>query len=52
MIGMGLSPAEAAEALNIKVSTARIEMKSIYAKLGVRRQSELAHFVARLMVVR
>ena len=52
LVGAGLSPAEAAEALNIKVSTVRIEMKSIFAKLGVRRQSELAHLVSRLTIVR
>jgi DNA-binding CsgD family transcriptional regulator len=47
-VGQGRSPAEASEALGVTVLTVRSTLKSVYAKLGVNRQSQLAALVARL----
>lgn len=46
-VGQGLSPTEAARAQGITRETARTVLKTVYAKLGVNRQAELARLVAR-----
>lgn len=47
-IGAGYAPAEAARQRGITQSTARSTLKVIFQKLGIRRQVDLAHIVARL----
>ncbi|KQT50509.1 LuxR family transcriptional regulator [Methylobacterium sp. Leaf456] len=48
LVGRGASPREAAGTLAVGESTVRTQLKAIYAKLGIRRQSELAVLVTRL----
>lgn len=48
LVGRGSSPREAAATLAVGESTVRTQLKAIYAKLGIRRQSELAVLVTRL----
>ena len=48
IVGGGSSPKEAARLLSISENTVRSTLKSIYGKLGVNRQSELALIIARL----
>lgn len=48
LVGRGASPREAAATLAVVESTVRTHLKAIYAKLGIRRQSELAVLVTRL----
>ena len=48
LIGVGLGAREAAEELRISEHTARSTLKTVYDKLGIRKQSELGHLVARL----
>ena len=48
LVGRGASPREAAATLAVGESTVRTQLKAIYAKLDVRRQSELAVLVTRL----
>lgn len=48
LVGGGLSPDEAAVALGIAVSTARLHLKRSHDKLGIRRQAELVRLVSRL----
>jgi DNA-binding CsgD family transcriptional regulator len=48
LIGVGLGAREAAEELKISEHTARSTLKTVYDKLGIRKQSELGHLVARL----
>lgn len=48
LIGQGIAPAEAACQRGITLATARSSLKTIFAKLGVSRQSELAILVTRL----
>lgn len=47
-VGSGSSPQEAAAQLRLAVGTVRSTLKSVYDKLGVRRQAELARLVTRL----
>jgi DNA-binding CsgD family transcriptional regulator len=51
LVGMGLSPASAAQKLNIAEATARSELKHVFEKLGVRRQGELVSLVTRLISI-
>lgn len=48
LVGGGASPREAAATLSVGESTVRTQLKAIYAKLGIHRQSELAVLVTRL----
>lgn len=48
LVGVGLGAREAAEELRISEHTARSTLKTVYDKLGIRKQSELGHLVARL----
>lgn len=48
LVGVGLGAREAAEELKISEHTARSTLKTIYDKLGIKKQSELGHLVARL----
>ena len=45
---LGESPEEAAAALNIKVSTARWHLASLYRKTGTRRQAQLVRLLMSL----
>lgn len=45
----GLTPPEAAERFGIALGTVRVQLRSIYAKLGVKRQSEIVARVMRLL---
>lgn len=47
-LAAGVSPARAAEEMNVRYETARTHLKRIYSKMGVSRQSELAALVARI----
>jgi DNA-binding CsgD family transcriptional regulator len=47
LIGAGLAPQDVADQLGITTGTIRSELKSIFAKIGISRQSELATIVAR-----
>src|SRR4051794_32459424 len=51
LVGSGLSPQDAADQLGLTVGTIRSELKSIFAKVGISRQSELASAVARLALL-
>lgn len=50
LIGTGLAPKSAAEKLGITEHTARTVLKSVFAKTGVSRQSELAILLTRLIL--
>ena len=45
---LGESPEEAAASLNIKVSTARWHLASLYRKTGARRQAQLVGLLTSL----
>lgn len=47
-VGEGLSMREAGARLGITETTARSVLKTVYAKLNIARQSQLARIVARL----
>lgn len=51
LVGLGLSPGEAAERIGIKLGTARAVLKSVFAKLNITRQSELAILVTKIQTV-
>ncbi len=51
LVGSGLSPQDAAEQRGLTVGTIRSELKSVFAKVGISRQSELASVVARLALL-
>ncbi|WP_406857231.1 LuxR C-terminal-related transcriptional regulator [Alsobacter sp. KACC 23698] len=51
LIGGGHTPREAAEALGLAEATVRTVLKSIYARLAIRRQSELATLAAKLQQI-
>jgi DNA-binding CsgD family transcriptional regulator len=48
IISTGASPEEAAEELGVAIVTARNHLKSIFAKTGTHRQSELANLLSQL----
>lgn len=48
LVGTGMPPKGAAAELNISEHTARSTLKTVYDKLGIKKQSELGHLVARL----
>lgn len=48
LVGSGLSPRDGARSLGISLSTARSALRSIFDKLSISRQSQLAGLVARL----
>ena len=48
LVGVGHAPRGAAAELRISEHTARSTMKTVYDKLGINKQSELGHLVARL----
>lgn len=48
----GLTPTEAADKLEVRISTVRTQLAQVYAKTGTRRQAELVALVARLGVQR
>ncbi len=50
LVGVGLGAREAANELGISEHTARSTLKTVYDKLGIRKQSELGHLVARLQL--
>src|SRR5829696_9575955 len=51
LVGSGLSPQDAADQCGLSVGTIRSELKSIFAKVGISRQSELASTVAHLALL-
>jgi DNA-binding CsgD family transcriptional regulator len=50
-IANGLSPLEISELAHTSVQTTRTQLKNVYSKAGVRRQTELARLVANLKTV-
>jgi len=50
LVGSGLAPQDVADQIGITVGTIRSELKDIFEKLNISRQSELAALVARLAV--
>ena len=52
LVGSGLAPQDVADQIGLTVGTIRSELKSIFEKLGISRQSELAALVTRLAVLR
>ena len=48
LVGTGMPPKGAATELGISEHTARSTLKTVYDKLGIKKQSELGHLVARL----
>jgi len=50
LVGSGLAPQDVADQLGITVGTVRCELKSVFEKLAISRQSELAALVVRLAV--
>jgi DNA-binding CsgD family transcriptional regulator len=50
LIGTGCTARSAAEKLQISQHTARSTLKQVYAKLGIRKQTELAHLIARVQL--
>lgn len=48
LIGKGSTARSAAEELRISEHTARSTLKQVYGKLGIRKQAELGHFIARV----
>jgi DNA-binding CsgD family transcriptional regulator len=51
LVGSGLAPQDVADQLGITVGTIRSELKTIFAKVGISRQSELATVVARIALL-
>jgi DNA-binding CsgD family transcriptional regulator len=50
-LAAGLTPAEIAERHRITVQTVRKQLKAVYSKMGIRRQSELSSMLARLQAI-
>jgi DNA-binding CsgD family transcriptional regulator len=50
LVGSGLAPKQAADRLGISPETARNHLKSVFAKAGISRQSELSALLARLVL--
>lgn len=48
LMGKGLTARSAAQELHISEHTARSTLKQVYGKLGIRKQAELGHFIARV----
>ena len=48
LVGRGAAPREVADQLAVGESTVRSQLKAVYGKLAIRRQSELAVFITRL----
>lgn len=48
LVGRGAAPREVADQFAIGESTVRSQLKAVYGKLAIRRQSELAVFITRL----
>lgn len=48
LMGKGLTARSAAQELRISEHTARSTLKQVYGKLGIRKQAELGHFIARV----
>ena len=46
-----MSPQDVADQLGITVGTIRSELKTVFAKIGISRQSELATVVARIALL-
>ena len=51
LVGSGLAPQDVADQLGITVGTIRSELKNVFAKVGISRQSELATVVARIALL-
>lgn len=51
LVGSGLPPAEAAQILGVKRETSRTDLKRIFEKTGVSRQSQLSALVSRLGLI-
>lgn len=47
MVGRGKSPNEVAEELSVSSGTVRAQLKAVFSKLGVRKQSELSSLICR-----
>ena len=45
LLGDGLAPRNIAETIGVTENTVRSQVKSIYSKIGVRRQAELIRFL-------
>jgi DNA-binding CsgD family transcriptional regulator len=50
LVGSGLAPQDVADQIGITVGTIRCELKSVFEKLAISRQSELVALVVRLAV--
>jgi DNA-binding CsgD family transcriptional regulator len=50
LVATGLAPKSAAEKLGVTENTARAVLKSVFAKTGVSRQSELAALLTKLVL--
>ncbi|MGO4671057.1 helix-turn-helix transcriptional regulator [Bosea sp. 2RAB26] len=50
LVGAGLAPRNASQALGISEETARTTLKRVFAKVGVSRQSELSALLVRLVL--
>lgn len=50
LVGTGLTPDEAAAQAGIAVSTARVHLRRVHEKLGIRRQAELIRLIGSLPV--
>src|SRR3954469_7368809 len=51
LVGSGLAPQDVADQLGITVGTIRCELKNVFAKVGISRQSEFATVVARIALL-
>ena len=51
LVGSGLAPQDVADQIGITVGTIRCELKNIFEKLDISRQSELATLIARLTLL-
>ena len=51
LIGSGISPTEAAKQLGTAAGTVRVQLKNVFNKLDIKRQSELVRLMAKLEIL-